>query len=332
MTQLALPLAPRRPVAAPVADTAARLLYRSAGEPGYPQLAPCPAPAPCYWCGLPVVARGRAVSTLADTFPSHHMAAAPSSPWLCAGCGWTLSDHVRLPASYARARIERMAEEGRRCQVAVGDADPERRLLLRLADGRVGLWATGPNAAAEAPWQEARDVLREEPADVGPCRYLGAVPLADLGDGPAKFRAFHHFGAEPGTWWACTDSDRAEIRAWLLDPPAAPWAGVIGDGKKSLTIRAHASPPAGQGLQCVSYLGASILYEPAALARQIAAWEALISAGAGDEEIASGRYGDRGLPLVLARRAHDPAIAPIRGGPTVGLVGYLRRGRKELAS
>lgn len=322
----------RAPVTAP--RTAAQILWMGAGCPECPTVADC-TPGPCWWCGHSTSRRGRPLATLAETFPSTTLAAAPASRALCVPCGWTLSDHVRLPAEYARDRIALCADTGRRCQVALRDAQPERRLLLRLADGRIGLWTPGANARSEEPWAAARDDLRLAPATVGPCTYLGAVPLEDLGDGPAKFRAFHHFGTAR-RWWACTDTDRGAIRDWLLFPPAEPWVGVIGDGKAHAAIYARVSPGAGHGLQCVSYhpsrttVEEGIDYEPAALARQIAAWEALIIAGAGDDDIATERYEARGLPLLLAIRAHDSTIAPLRGGPSADLVRYLRRSRKEL--
>lgn len=316
--------------------TAAHVLWLGAGRPECPEIADCP-PGACWWCARPVGPRGRPLSTLPDTFPSHHLAAVPDSRWLCVACGWTLSDAVRLPPAYAAGRIARMADEGRRCIVAVGDAAPERRLLLRLADGQVGLWSPGPNATAEEAWVAAREALREAPRDVGPCRYLGAVSLDALGDGPAKWRSFHHLATvEPGSWWVATDSDRAAIRAWLIDPPAQPWAAVIGDGKAHAAIYGRPSPARGRGIQCVTFRPSrasadeGIDYDPQALARQIAAWEALILAGAGDDEIETGRYADRGLGLLRARREHDPILAPLRGGPRIGLVRYLRRGRKEL--
>lgn len=331
--------------------TAARILWHGAGCPAAPD--EVTRNGPCWWCGLDCAGRARPLSCLASTFPDDHLAAAPESRFLCAACGWTLNDRVSLPAEQGQSRIRMKAEAGRRAKVSLRGAEPDRYLLLELADGRVGLWSCGPNARAEKPWEAARDALREAPADVGPCRFLEAVSYDDLDPGPVeKFRCFHHLGTAR-RWRPCTDTHRMEIREWLLSPPAEPWVGIIGDGKKHAAIyaefspgrvRIHSRPRAdadGQvGLfsqppgdvdaeQRVYFRGQMIDYLPAELARQIAAVEALVVAGARDEEIASGDYAPR-AELVIPLATHEPTIAPLRGSPTVDLLLYLRRNAKEL--
>jgi len=59
-------------------------------------------------------------------------------------------------------------------------APAARWLVLELADGRVGLWTTGANAAADEPWTEVVAELRAAPRDVGPCRFVEAVAVEDL--------------------------------------------------------------------------------------------------------------------------------------------------------
>lgn len=315
--------------------TATVLAWSGAGSPAFRdhKTASESAEGACYWCGHPIgpserVGRAVPVGWLPSTFPWHDLAAVPSSPIVCEACAWSMSQRAALPVDYARERIARKAEQARREQVAVpGEDEATIRLLLRLDDGRIGLWSKGPNARSEAALVEAAAELRAAPRDVGVCRYLGAWPIEDLTPGTTRMQAFHHF-ATPDRWWPCTDTDRGAIRAWLLSPPDGPWVGAIGDGKK------HALPGAlvsGGGLPVVTYQGDAIAYDPDDLAALIAAWEALIVAGASDEEIASGRYARGGLAWTVAWRTHDPILAPHRGGPLLALVSYLRRNRKELA-
>ena len=313
----------------PTRETAASILWQGAGRPEPAEITDC-APTRCYWCGGGTGSRGRPVSTLSETFPAHHLAAAATSRTLCRACGWTLSDHVAFPGCYASERIARKAEVGRREIVSVRGAPAERRLLLALATGGVGLWTCAENAAAEEAWVTAVAVLREAPQDVGPCRYLGAVPLADIGAAPAnKFRAYHHLGTAT-RWVPCTDSDRGMIREWLLDPPAVPWVGVIGDGKKHAAIHARISPPAGAGLQSVYLQGHTIHYRPAALVEAVTAWEALADVGYRDDDIAAGNWSCVATPAArIAARLYAECLAGWRGTPGMELVRYLRRTLKE---
>lgn len=334
MTQLSLLAPPPRPVDVP---SVTRLLWDAAGRPTdttgtdkKPDAYRCTEP--CWWCGRPSPGWARPKSALTDTFPFPAEASVPDSPHLCMPCGWTLCDRIRLPASYAYDRIRSKALQGRRQIVAVRGGEPERWLTLELADGTVGLWTPGANAAAEKAWSDAIKRLRENPVDVGPCRFVEAVPYDVLDAGPVeKFRAFHHF-ATRDRWWPCTDTDRMAIRAWLLNPPPGPWVGVIGDGKKHAAIAAQLADTVATDTQpCVFHLGAVVLYQPADLARLIAAVEGLIIAGARDEEILSGDYRGRGtLDWLRALRDHEPVVDEVRGGPILPLALYLRRNAKEL--
>lgn len=286
----------------------------------------------CWWCGRRSPGWARPQAVLPDTFPYPLEASVPESPHLCLPCGWTLCDRIALPASYAAERIQSKAKQGRRQNVSVNGGPIEKWLTLELEDGTVGLWTPGKNAAAEKPWQAAVKTLRAKPETVGPCEYKGAVPYSALDVGPVeKFRSFHHF-ATRDRWWPCTDSDRMEIRAWLLSPPKGPWVGVIGDGKKHHAINAQMlDAVATDELPCVYIQGSAVYYDPAMLARQVEAAEELVRAGAHDEEIASGEYrGRSSLDWLRALRVHEPVLNEIRGGPTLDLVRYIRRNKKEL--
>lgn len=283
---------------------------------------------PCWWCGQLATGLGRPRGVLPETFPWPLQAAAPEGTHLCLPCGWTLCDRVELPGYVAGPRLTAKADRG--CRQVLADG---RYLLLRLADGLIGRWSVAPRAVDEDLWHEAVGNLRTNPCDVGVCKYLGAVPESSLTAGPVeKFRAYHHF-ATASRWWPCTDTDRMEIRAWLLNPPAEPWVGVIGEGKKHHAIKATlmdaVSNPAGHGVQSVYHLESVIHYLSSDLARWIDAAERLIRAGAGDDEITSGHY--YRLSDIVALRRAEPVIAEVRGGPTLALVLYLRRNRKELA-
>lgn len=312
---------------------AASLLWTAAGQPvvtgDEPALALVAYAGPCWWCGGPSRGFGRPVASLPDGFPRRYEAACPEATHLCAPCSWSVSEHVSLPASYAAERIARKAREGRREIVSLRGGPAEKYLLLELEDGRIGLWTPATPAAAEEPWRASLADLRREPVTVGACRLVEVVSLAELNDVPsAKFRAFHHFGTLD-RWWPCTDTDRPAIRAWLLAPPPGPWCGVIGDGKRHFALRA----PVSEGPRCtVQLLDEAVEYEPAALADLLNRVEAVLTAGGSEEEILSGSYAGRGATLLLALRAHEPVLAPVRGSPLLDLVIYLRRTRKELAT
>lgn len=334
MTQLAFTLRPRAAPPVP-ALSVTHLLWTAAGRPtdttdltGTVDSARSPG-AVCWWCGH-VAPDGlvRPRSCLPDTFPYPAQVAVPESPYLCLPCGWTLCDRIRLPADIGAAKIRTRAAKGGRLIVSVRGAPAARWLVLELADGSIGLWTVEGNAASEEPWTEAIEGLRVEPRTVGVNRFVEAVPVEDLApEATEKFRSYHHW-AQPGSWWPFTDTDRMALRARLLDPPAGPWVCVIGDGKGHSALQAQILDAVGAVYW--HRARAVVRYEPAILARQIAAVEALVVAGANDEEIAAGRYSPRGLDLLRAVREHDPVVEPIRGGPTLALVTYLRRNRKEL--
>lgn len=331
MTQLALPMTPSRVQGISVTH----LLWTAAGRPknttdltGQVD-AQCVPGARCWWCGQPSPdGWSRPRSCLPDTFPFPLEAAVLSSSWLCLPCGWTLCDRVALPMEIAGERIRSRARKGGRLIVSVRGDVAARRLALELPDGRVGLWPVVGNAASEEPWHEA--VARGEV----PSGAVDVVSYDDLApEATEKFRSYHHL-ASATRWWPCTDSDRAGIRAWLLSPPPPPWVAVIGDGKKHAAVVAQLldAVATGSELGVVYFRGSVVTYAPAALARTLDAVEALVRAGAGDDEIASGEYVPRGLDLLLARRTHDHVVDTVRGGPMLPLALFLRRNRKELAA
>jgi hypothetical protein len=322
----------------PGADTVTGILWRAAGSPRDTtdkrgNVDSVPHDGLCWWCGHPAPGWARPRSILPKTFPYPLQSAAPDSVHICLPCGWTLCDRIRLPHDYAIERIKTKARQGRRQIVSVRGKSPARWLTLELDNGTVGLWEPASSARFEKPWTDAIKVLRGEPADVGPCRFVEAVDYAELDAGPVeKFRSFHHF-ATRDQWWACTDTNRADIREWLLRPPEPPWVGVIGEGKKHHAIEAQRldALTTSNARARVYYLGAVVSYVPATLARQIAAVEELVRLGAGDDEILTGEYRPHAsTEWLLALRRHDPVINEIRGGPTLGLCLYLRRNRKEL--
>lgn len=284
--------------------TASRLLHAGAGCPS-PEGA-VPSDAPCWWCGLP--SPGLAVpERMPDTFPDRHRAARSDSDMVCAPCAWTMSDRIALPAELADAGLSRKIAAGGRLRVSVRGDDPGRpRLFLRLADGRIGVWALpGKNAAADEPWLAAREALRVDP--------VGAVDIvtdADLSAGAtARSRNYHHIGT-PSLWRPCTAADRAVLRGFLLNPPAdRPWVVVIGDGQKHGAIYATDAVVHPGDAHGAYVDGAVARWRPGELGLWLAAVEALRVAGCGDDEIAAGRYhrGD-----VVAIRRHEPTARAAR--------------------
>lgn len=269
----------------------------------------------CWWCAQPH-AWGRPVSCVPDTFADRHLAALPESAWLCLPCGWTMCDRVRLPGEQGVAQIRARVAKGGRLIVSVRGAAPS-RWLVREAGGRVELRRPGVNAAAdEAAWLV-------EPADV--------VDYADLTpDATERFRNYHHL-AHASRWWPCTNASRQAIRAWLLDPPATPWVAVISDGQKHAALDAQRLDAiTTSALAVVYYRGSVVRYRPAALALVVDAVEAIVAAGANDDEVQSGRYAPRDLALLRALREHDSVVAEWRGGAGLDLALFLRRPRAAL--
>lgn len=322
--------------------TPTRLLWEAAGRPtdttdtpGHRDAVQVPG-ARCWWCAQPAPdGWARPVSCLADTFADRPNAALPSSPWLCLPCGWTLCDRVALPQAIGEAKIRARAARGGRLIVSLRGAPAARVLVLELHSGQVGLWRVTGNAASDADWLAAVERLRAAPEPLGEHDLLDVVSYSELSpEATEKFRSYHHF-AHSSRWWPCTIADRQEIRAWLLSPPAPPWVGVIGDGQKHDAIEAtrlDAITQPGDTLCTVLYRRAVVRYQPAALSRLVDAIEALIVAGANDDEIRSGQYAPRGVPLLLAVRAHEPVVQPWRGGAGLDLALYLRRPRAALTA
>lgn len=308
------------------AMTAARLVWGAAGCPG----AATPVDAPCWWCGLACDVGAVAQSdAIPDSFPD--VGACPASEVVCVACAWTMSDQIALPAHLADAGIGRRLDAGGRLRVSVnGDDASKPRLFLRLSSGDVGIWSVGKNAAADVPWTEAIPVLRDSPADVGPCRLLAIVPLSSLSAGAtARFRNYHHLATE-GRWCPSTAADRAAIRAWLLDPPDGPWVCVLGDGQKHGVIYADGAVVYPGERPALWAWGRVVRYEPATLAAQLVAWLDLRRAGASDDEIGPGRYG-RAIDPVVLRRA-EAVLRPAREEPTlIDVLALLRQTPKEIA-
>lgn len=308
--------------------TASRLIHAGAGSPA-PEGAIATAAA-CWWCGLPSPGSGRPFGdAIPDTFPDRHRAAVPASPVVCAPCAWTLSDRIALPADLADAGIGRRLDAGGRARLSVDGDDPGRpRLFLRLADGRIGVWSAATPTAREAPWLEARETLRLDPVDVGPCTLLAVVPESALSAGAtARFRNYHHI-ATPSTWRPCTNADRAVLRDFLLaPPPAVPWVVVIGDGQKHGAIYADEAVVHPGDAPAAYVDGAAARWRAGDLPRWLRAVEQLRLAGVSDDEIRTGRY----TRAPLAVRAHEPEVRPLRDRPAcLDLVMFLRRLPKEL--
>jgi len=326
VSQLALSLGPRPAAPAPAYALAPALLWRGAGRPA-PEGAVA-TDARCWWCAEPSPGLGVPVDTLPDTFADRPLAALPSSAWLCACCAWTMSDRIRLPAELGDAALESRLAAGGRALVGLRGADPERRLVLRLDDGRIGLWSPATPTALEAPWTEAIASLRADPRDVGPCRLLEVVDPSALSTGTARFRNYHHLGTER-LWRPVPNSSegRAAVREWLLHPPAEPWCCVIGDGQKHVAIKTPvAGGPGFVGV--VGFVGVEILL-PERLGELLGLYEALILAGADDEAIAAWRFDGRSIGQAIAVRRADPLRAYLGSG-LIDLLTFIRRTRAAL--
>lgn len=330
--------------------TAAEILWEGAGRPEVADVAAGP-DVPCWWCGHKTGGRGRPIESLPATFPAPQRAACKESQWLCRACGWSLCEAVSLPATIAQARIAQKAALGKRASVAIGKGKPEKRMILVLDSGKIGVW-TSPSGVSNLDGALSLDktplsvpALRKVPVSflgishgrLGDrpmtCEFLGEYPIEDLSDGATtgagteKFRSYHHFGTV-SRWLPCTDSDKALMREWILNPPDEPWAGMIYDAKKHGVVFTSASMPG--GVQTLFFQGENIDYDPRVLSRQIEAVNALSTAGAREEEMDRGVYTSGGIPLILAVREHDHVLRSIRGGPTMALCLYLRKSKKEM--
>ena len=314
--------------------TPAALLWSAAGKPLTPDAVPYDGP--CWWCGQAAPGFGRLVkNAVAATFPDANKASCPSSVYVCMPCGWSWSDAVRLPQHILTARLLKKLDKGGLVTYGLAGSPAKlRHLLLPLADGTIGRWHPGATAKDRKPWESAVKSLKSEPVTVETNIFIDAIPTSQIevsDEATEKFRSFHHY-TDGKTWHPFTDSERLAARDWLLSPPDGPWCCVIGDGKKHAANHYNNRVSYGSGgVQSVYFQGSVIDYLPADLARWVLASERLSFAGAMSEEIESGRYEGRSSPLwAFTLATEGPMIAPLQGGPVIGLVLYLSRGKKDL--
>lgn len=314
-------------------------LHAAAGHPDHPDFTDFAGP--CWWCGCTATGRGWPVALLPDTFPTPALARVKTSTHLCAACGWTLASGFALPNALAALRLTERAEPSwrgnRRTEVSVLGGAPVKHLILRLADGRIGLWTPATPKAAEDAWLATLDRQQRGPHDVGPVRFVGAHPLADLAPGrELRFFVWHHVTLPDHDgrpcWRPMTDAEKPEIRHHLtredLDGDHL-GATVLSTEKKHCAIYASVEHWHPHAPRVVWFGGQSITYRAPHLRDLIAAAEDLIAAGARDDAILSGRYpGDPALLTVL--RASERVLAPARGGPLLSLALYLRRPRADI--
>lgn len=310
------------------------LLWRVAGCPETPEIIDCSEPsALCWWCARACGPRAAPSSGVPDTFPDAPLAGCRRSPWLCPACAWSISGDAILPPGTTAGTLTRRLADGGRVVAKIAGSDPVRRLVLTLDTGSVGVWQAGENAAAEEPWKAEIATLRTNPRDIGPCAYLGSVAPSDVVvEDRGAMRLYHHVGSESRGWKALTSdaSGRAQLRAWLTEPPPERWVGCIGDGQKHGLPRAEVSDGR-QPFQIVSLVGQTARYLPADLLAWIFAWESMLVAGAGDAEIIAGTYHRGSLATVAAARKHEPALMRLRARPVLlDLVNLLRRSRTDL--
>jgi len=297
-----------------------RLLWTAAGCPT-PEGA-IPYVGRCLWCGQDATGVGRDRKNLPDTFfdAVGKDCADLHAPHLCAACGWTLSDGVRLPIRVGTRMLNKaLAPDGDgRVSLDLPQTGWARCTVRPLDDGRIAAWVR-PSKPAE----EKR--IREEGDPSSAAVVLAPEPMARLVTG--KFRNFHAF-ASGSNWDMLTGGEKPRLREILLAPPDAPWTLTIGDGQKHEAIYGEVSYPG--GLQVTRFQGAVIHYDPPDLAALIVSIEALSFAGAREEEILSGRYSRSGLDWTLAYSAHEPTIQRRRGAPILGMALFLRRPVAEL--
>lgn len=311
--------------------TAARLLHAAAGHPepaGKPLVT---TDAPCWWCHQPCGRGTDAEAMIPQTFPQIDRRPPRQGRFVCEACAWTLASAPRFPAWFASEKLARYARDGRRC-IVYHEGEPTTQLLLTLEDGTVGRWSIARKSGDEKVWSDARDSLRTEPRDIGPCTYLGSVPLAELEAGPERFFfSYHHLGAihADGSveWIPTTDSRKDVLRSWVLSPPDCPHVIAIGTGKKHCLIFCEVSAP---GAHVLHFQGDTTNYHPARLARLIEDIEALLLAGFSAEEIERGDYAPRDPAALMTLTAHEQRVRPYRGSPLLSVALYLRRPLEDL--
>lgn len=301
-----------------------------------------PASGRCWWCASPIVEVGWPVRLLPDTFPTPMRARAKSSTHLCAPCGWTLASGFTLPPELAAERLRERARPdwrgNRRTEVSIDGAPAEKRLVLELADGRIGLWTPVSPAAREAVWSED-PTQRDDPRDAGPVHFVGAYEPERLAPGgEIRFFVWHHVTLPDAhgrpRWRPMTDAEKPAIRAHLLrEDLDAPELGatVLSVEKKHCAIYASAERWASGAPRVVWFGGRSIDFYPTTLARLIDAIEGLVLAGARDDDILSGHYAGTAA-LYAAIRQHEPVVRPHRGSSLLYLALWLRRPVAQLRS
>jgi hypothetical protein len=128
--------------------TSARLIWLAAGSP--PPQDAVPAEGRCLWCGGDVAPIGRPSGSLPGTF---HDAVGRdaydlSAPFVCAPCGWTLSDRATLPDDVARRQLDKALPDGGRADLDLPGRSTSRVLVLPLADVAGRGWVHGAGGAS----------------------------------------------------------------------------------------------------------------------------------------------------------------------------------------
>jgi hypothetical protein len=315
------------------------VLWEAAGRPTHPDFTAYTGP--CWWCGVNASGEGWPLRLLPDTFPARDFARAGHATHLCAACGWTLASGFALPGSLAAERLRERAtlawRGNRRTEVCIDGAPAQKRLVLELADGTIGLWTPATPKSAEDAWAAQLDRQRVAPGDVGPVRYVGAYPADRLAPGlEQRFFVWHHVTLpDPNgmpRWRPMTDAEKPAMRRHLLRDDLDGGhlgANVLSVEKKHCALFAMPEQWRPGAPRVVWFAGQSITYRAPTLARLIEAIEALLLAGVREEALVSGAYsgGAEALPLIAQ---HGPTIAKHRHRPLLDLALYLRRPVGEL--
>lgn len=310
--------------------TAALLLWKHAGRPLIANELE-PHSGPCFTCGRMSPGLGRPVD---DRYQRRGQPPDPTPiPWPtgkrathhCAVCAWTTSDWVPMPPAEGMVRLAR-AFPG---TSLFGDAGPSVgeddeasadtsmlingvgvKVTIKLEDGMIGVY---PRPAKKGSDRIA--LLTAEQAS----RLI-----------VTKFRNWDHLAVD-GRWRigkVVKATDRDWFRHAALNPPAALWAMVLGDGQKHFAIKAVVSDGCGD-LQTVHHAGQNVTYDPVALCDAIEALENLRKVGIRDDDILVGRV----APSHLQRAAFLrwwPTLAPHTTTPFLALAVALGRLAKEI--
>ena len=315
------------------------VLWEAAGRPTHPDFTPYTGP--CWWCGVGAPGEGWALRLLPDTFPARPLAKVQDATHLCAACGWTLASGFALPQPLAVERLRERAalawRGNRRTEVSVDGAPAQKRLVLELADGTIGLWTPATPKSAEDAWAAQLDRQRVAPGDVGPVRYVGAYPPGRLAPGvEQRFFVWHHVTLPDGDglprWRPMTDAEKPALRAHLLCDDLDGGhlgANVLSVEKKHCALFALPEQWRPGALRVVWFAGQNLTFRAPTLARLIEAIEALLLAGVREEAIVHGAYSGRADLLALIAQ-HEPTIAQHRHRALLDLALYLRRPVGEL--